>query len=79
MPSIQEGKTRLRQIASGRSRHNPVLGIVALFRARNNRNGIDGLSRLCRDIFKSDPFSGWLFVFRNRRGSALKILAFDSC
>jgi len=55
----------------------PQMRIFVAVEPIDFRNGIDGLSRLCREIFKSDPFSGWLFVFRNRRGSALKILAFD--
>jgi transposase len=41
------------------------------------RKGIDGLSRVCREVLRSDPFSGCVFVFRNRRGTALKILAYD--
>ncbi|NNJ94577.1 MAG: IS66 family insertion sequence element accessory protein TnpB [Halobacteria archaeon] len=41
------------------------------------RKGIDGLARLCRQALQSDPFSGALFVFRNRRGKAIKILAYD--
>jgi transposase len=41
------------------------------------RNGIDGLARACREVFKADPFSGWLFVFRNRRQTALRILVYD--
>ena len=43
------------------------------------RKGIDGLSRVCREVLRSDPFSGCLFVFRNRRATALKILAYDLC
>jgi transposase len=41
------------------------------------RNGIDGLAQLCRGRLGSDPLSGTLFVFRNRRGSAIKILVYD--
>jgi transposase len=41
------------------------------------RRGIDGLARLAREELASDPFSGCVFVFRNRRGSALKLLAYD--
>jgi transposase len=41
------------------------------------RNGIDGLARVCRDAMSSDPFSGTVFVFRNRRGTAIKLLAYD--
>ena len=41
------------------------------------RRGIDGLARLVRAEFGSDPFSGCVFVFRNRRANAVKILAYD--
>ena len=41
------------------------------------RKGIDGLARVCRDLLASDPFSGAMFVFRNRRATAIKILAYD--
>jgi transposase len=39
--------------------------------------GIDGLAALCRKELEEDPFSGTLFVFRNRRGTALKLLTYD--
>ncbi len=41
------------------------------------RKGIDGLARLCRDVLHNDPFSGALFVFRNRNGKSIKILGYD--
>jgi transposase len=41
------------------------------------RKGIDGLARVCRDVLSADPFSGTLFVFRNRRGTAVKLLVYD--
>jgi transposase len=41
------------------------------------RKGIDGLARVCREALSSDPFSGTVFVFRNRRGTAIKVLAYD--
>lgn len=41
------------------------------------RAGIDGLCRICREAL-GDPFSGAVFVFRNRRATAIKILAYDS-
>jgi len=41
------------------------------------RNGIDGLARICKEILKADPFAGWLFVFRGRRGTSIKILTYD--
>ena len=42
------------------------------------RCGIDGLAALCRQRLKADPFCGTLFVFRNRKGSALRVLVYDS-
>jgi len=41
------------------------------------RRGIDGLAALCRQRLREDPFTGAIFVFRNRRGSALKLLCYD--
>jgi transposase len=41
------------------------------------RRGIDGLARICREALQQDPFGGSVFVFRNRRGTALKILVYD--
>lgn len=44
----------------------------------NFRNGIDGLVRQCREVLQLNPFSGALFVFRNQRGTSIKILFYDS-
>lgn len=41
------------------------------------RRGIDGLAALCRQHLGEDPLSGAIFVFRNRRGTALKLLCYD--
>jgi|TARA_B100001971_G_C18225468_1_gene560101 transposase len=41
------------------------------------RKGIDGLAGVCRNVIGEDPFSGYLFVFRNRRRTSIKILAYD--
>ena len=41
------------------------------------RRGIDGLAALCRQRLREDPMAGAIFVFRNRRGSALKLLCYD--
>jgi len=38
---------------------------------------IDGLARVCRELLKMDPFSGALFVFRNKRATAIKLLVYD--
>jgi transposase len=41
------------------------------------RRGIDGLAQLCRERLRQDPFVGTVFVFRNRRGTAVKLLTYD--
>ena len=41
------------------------------------RRGIDGLCRLCREVLSADPFSGTVFIFRNQRSTAIKLLVYD--
>lgn len=41
------------------------------------RKGIDGLARVCKEVLREDPFAGAVFVFRNRRGTALRALVYD--
>ena len=41
------------------------------------RKGADTLAALCKEQLAQDPYSGTLFVFRNRRGTALKLLVYD--
>ncbi len=41
------------------------------------RNGVDGLAGLCRALMQADPFDGTVFVFRNRRRTAIRLLTFD--
>ena len=55
----------------------PQMRIVAAVEPADFRRGIDGLARLCKEVLKHDPFSGWVFVFRNRSAKALKILVYD--
>lgn len=55
----------------------PQMRVVAAVEPVDFRRGIDGLARLCKDVLKHDPFSGWVFMFRNRSATALKILVYD--
>jgi len=55
----------------------PQMRILVSIEPCDFRKGIDGLARICRDALSSDPFSGTVFVFRNRRATAIKILAYD--
>ena len=41
------------------------------------RKGIDGLAALCRRALGSNPLEGAVYVFRNRSGTALKLLFYD--
>jgi transposase len=41
------------------------------------RKGIDGLAAVCRGHLREDPFTGTVFVFRNRRATAVKVLVYD--
>ena len=41
------------------------------------RKSFDGLHGLVRQVFKSDPLDGHLFLFRNRRGDRVKIMWWD--
>ena len=55
----------------------PQMRILVAVEPADFRRGIDGLARLCRERLQQDPFSGCVFVFRNRRASAVKALVYD--
>ncbi len=55
----------------------PQMRILVAVEPADFRKGIDGLAGLCRNVLREDPFSGGVFVFRNRRATALKILVYD--
>ena len=41
------------------------------------RKGIDGLAAVCRQVLGDNPLEGAVYVFRNRAGTALKLLVYD--
>lgn len=55
----------------------PQMRVLVAVEAADFRRGIDGLAQLCRATLKADPFTGAVFVFRNRRGTAIKLLVYD--
>jgi transposase len=55
----------------------PQTRILLSIRAVDFRKGIDGLAGVCRAHLQQDPLSGCMFVFCNRRKTALKILFYD--
>ena len=55
----------------------PQMRVLVAVAPADFRCGIDGLAGVCRQSLASDPFSGTVFVFRNRRSTALKALVYD--
>ena len=55
----------------------PQLKILLCYEPVDFRRGIDRLSAMCRDQLNQDPYCGAVFLFRNRRGTALKLLIYD--
>jgi transposase len=55
----------------------PQMRILVAVEPTDFRQGIDGLARVCQQVLRQDPFNGAVFVFRNRRSTAVKALVFD--
>jgi transposase len=55
----------------------PQMKVLVAIQAADFRKGIDGLAALCKATLEQDPFSGTVFVFRNRRATAIKVLVYD--
>lgn len=56
----------------------PQMKILVAIDPVDFRRGIDGMAALCRQQLQSDPFSGTVFVFCNRRRTGLRLLCYDS-
>lgn len=56
----------------------PQMRILVAVEPADFRCGIDALARRCREVLMCEPFSGTVFVFRNRRATAVKLLVYDS-
>ncbi len=56
---------------------SPQHRIFVCVSAVDFRKGIDGLGGYCRRHLQQDPMSGAIFVFRNRRRTAIKLLVYD--
>jgi len=57
----------------------PQMRVLVCIEPADFRKGIDGIARLCREVLAQEPFSGTVYVFRNRRGTAIKLLVYDLC
>jgi transposase len=51
--------------------------VLVAIEAVDGRKGIDSLARLCQEKLSEDPFSGCVFVFRSRSGTAIRLLSYD--
>ena len=51
--------------------------ILVAVESVDGRRGIDSLAQLCREKLCADPFSGCLFIFRNRSAKAIRLIAYD--
>ena len=55
----------------------PQMRILLAVQPADFRKGIDGLAQVCRQVLRKDPFSGYVFIFRNKRATAIKVLMYD--
>jgi transposase len=54
--------------------HKIFLGVERI----DFRKGLDGMATICRQHWNLNPLEGHFFVFCNRRGNALRVLAHDA-
>ena len=55
----------------------PQMKVLVALEPVDFRKGIDGLAAVCKTSLQQDPFAGTVFVFRNRRATAMKVLVYD--
>jgi transposase len=55
----------------------PQMRILGALEPVDGRKGIDRFLQLCREKLMTDPFSGCLFLFRRRRATSIRVLAYD--
>lgn len=55
----------------------PPVRILLCTHHADMRKSFDGLAQLVRELLAADPFSGQLFIFRNKRGDRVKLLYWD--
>jgi transposase len=55
----------------------PQMRVLVAVASVDFRRGIDGLAQVVREQMPADPFSGAVFVFRNKGQTAIKLLVYD--
>jgi hypothetical protein len=63
--------------SAGMIQVSPQMRVLVAIEPVDGRKGIDSLVRLCQDKLSEDPFSGCVFVFRSRSGTAIRLLSYD--
>lgn len=56
---------------------SPAVKIYLATEPADMRKSMDGLCGLVQEIIGENPFTGHLFVFRNRKGDRVKVLVWD--
>lgn len=56
---------------------SPQMKIFVYIEPIDFRNGLDGLIGITKSKIEEDPFSGGLFLFRNKRGISIKAVCYD--
>ena len=51
--------------------------VLVAIEAVDGRKGIDSLAQLCQEKLAEDPFSGYVFMFRSRSGTSIRLLSYD--
>jgi hypothetical protein len=57
----------------------PQMRVLVAIEPVDGRKGIDSLARVCQEKLAEDPFSGCVFVFRSRSGTAIRLISYDLC
>ena len=73
--SLRSVLTALRSLARSACRREPACGSWP--GTPTWRKGFDGLAAVVQTALVANPFCGYVFVFRGRRGDILKVLRFD--
>ena len=55
----------------------PQMRILVAVESVDFRKGIDSLAELSWQKLDADPFSGYLFVFRSRRATSIRVVVYD--
>lgn len=55
----------------------PHMRILLAIEPADFRKGIDGLAGICRKELQANPLGGSAFIFRNKKGTSIKILIYD--